>query len=258
MARTPTVGLFIPCYVDQLAPEVGLATTALLDELGISFVVPRDPTCCGQPFLSAGALPQAQRLAAAFAKAFDRFDHVVMPSGSCAATLRTHLAELVDDPDAAALAGRTYELCQYLVEVVGAAGLTGRLDARLGMHASCHALRGIRLGHASELRSPPTQDPARVLLEGLAGVQWVELSRRDECCGFGGVFCVDQPEVSGAMARDRVEDHQRAGAQIVTSTDVSCLAHMRRIAAKTGSALRFLHVAQLLADRDRAPGQGGP
>jgi len=246
------VGLFVPCYVDQLAPQVGRATVSLLDELGISFVFPPEQTCCGQPFLTAGALPQARQLAQRFVEVFAGFDHVVTPSGSCAATMRNHLTELAPGaPDAQRLASQTYELCELLVDVIGVGPMEGRLEARVGMHHSCHALRGLRLGEASELLSSGRQDPARTLLGGIEGIQWVDPVRRDECCGFGGVFCVDEAAVSQRMGRDRVADHQGAGAEIITSTDVSCLAHMGRLARTDGSTVRFMHVAELLANRDR-------
>jgi len=243
------VGLFIPCYVDQLRPETGLATVELLEEQGIDFAYPPDQTCCGQAFLSAGAAPQARRLAQRYVEIFSGFDHVVTPSGSCAATMRRHLPHLVPGADAARLAAATFELCEFLVDVAKLANLPGRLDARVGLHASCHALRELRLGAASELSEPGRTDPARQLLEGLRGVEIVELARRDECCGFGGLFALEEEAVSTRMGLDRLDDHLRASAQIITSTDVSCLLHLEGLASRRALPLRVRHIAELLAGR---------
>jgi L-lactate dehydrogenase complex protein LldE len=245
------VGLFIPCYVDQLNPAVGLATVELLEERGIAFSFPHDQTCCGQPFLTAGATPQARRLAQRYVDVFAPFDCIVTPSGSCAATMRRHLPHLVPGPEAERIAGSTYELCEFLVDVAKISSLGGHLDARVGLHASCHALRELRLGTPSELQEQVRIDPARQLLQSVDGLELVELTRPDECCGFGGIFAVEEPAVSVRMGLDRVRDHAGAGAEIVTSTDVSCLLQLGGVAGREGMALRFLHVAQLL--RARSP-----
>lgn len=243
------VGLFIPCYVDQLRPEAGLATLDVLESLGCRPDYPRGQTCCGQPFLTAGRCDDARRLMQRFVDVFDAYEAVVTPSGSCAATVRRHLSECVAGSRAEALAERTFELCEYVVDVLDVTALGGRLDARVGLHTSCHALRELRLGSASELMSVGRADPARVLLESIQGVDVVPLTRSDECCGFGGVFAVQEPEVSCRMGRDRVADHRRAGAEVVASTDVSCLIHMDGVARQGGAAIRTAHVAELFAER---------
>jgi L-lactate dehydrogenase complex protein LldE len=245
------VALFVPCYVDQLRPSVGLAALELLGGAGVEVDYPPDQTCCGQPFASAGDVPSARALARRFARVFAQADHVVTPSGSCAATVRNQYPSLLGEADAG-IASRTYELCEYLVDVVGADSLSGRLDCRVGLHASCHALRGLRLGTPSETREPAVRDPARVLLERLSGVEIVPLERVDECCGFGGIFCVEEESVSCRMGLDRLADHQRAGAEVVTSTDVSCLLHLEGLARRRSLPLRTLHVAELLAERQPA------
>jgi L-lactate dehydrogenase complex protein LldE len=246
------IGLFIPCFVDQLRPETGLAAVELLEEQGVHCAYPPEQTCCGQAFLTAGAVAQARRLAERYVEIFSRFDHVVTPSGSCAATMRRHLPHLVPGPDAERLASSTYELCEFLVDVLRTGPLGGRIDARVGLHPSCHSLRELRLGAASELREKGRDDPARTLLEGVSGVEIVALLRADECCGFGGVFAVDEEAVSSRMGADRLADHERAGAQVVTSTDVSCLLHLSGLASRRGSPLRVAHIAELLAGRQPA------
>jgi L-lactate dehydrogenase complex protein LldE len=246
------VGLFIPCYVDQLKPEVGLATVQLLEEQGIEFEFPTAQTCCGQPFLTAGALPQARLLAARFAEIFSPFDHIVTPSGSCAATMRRHLSHLVPGKDAERIARSTFELCEFLVEVAGVRELDGRIDARVGLHASSHPLRELGRGTPTEQRVDGKRDPALQLLESIDGVEVVELKRRDECCGFGGIFAIEEPAVSSRMGLDRLADHASSGAQVVTSTDVSCLLHLDGLGQRQGSPLRILHIAELLAERTKA------
>lgn len=245
------VALFVPCYVDQLRPSVGLAALDLLEEAGFDVAFPRDQTCCGQPFATAGDSASARALAERFVRVFGKYDHVVTPSGSCAATVRNHHAALLGD-DVDGVAARTHELCEFLVEVAGVERLEGRLELRVGLHSSCHALRGLRLGTPSESREPPRRDPARALLSSLTGVELVELERADECCGFGGIFCLDEEAVSCRMGLDRLADHERAGAEVVTSTDVSCLLHLAGLARRRTLPLRTLHVAELLAERSRA------
>lgn len=263
------IGLFIPCYVDQLKPEVGLAVVRLLDALGLAFEFPEAQTCCGQPFMTAGERGHASRLARHYADVFAGYDVVLTPSGSCAAHVRGHLPELVPGEPARALAGRTRELCEFLVETGALRDRTGRYPHRVGLHASCHALRGLRHGQPSESRasgSPAgapreparsTPDPARALLEPLAGLELVTLARRDECCGFGGVFAVEEEAVSCRMGLDRLADHERAGAAVVTSSDVSCLLQLEGLARRRGSPLVFRHVAEILAEAFALPSASG-
>lgn len=242
------IALFVPCYVDQLRPGVGLAALDLLEQAGLEVDCPKDQTCCGQPFLTAGEPASARALAERFARVFAGYEHIVTPSGSCAAMVRNHYVPLLGC-GAADLATRTFELCEYLLEHAPGGPPRGRLACRVGLHPSCHALRGLRLGTPSETRDPPLRDPARALLEGIEGIELVTLERADECCGFGGLFSVREEAVSCRMGLDRLADHARAGAEVVTSTDVSCLLHLEGLARRRGLALRHLHVAELLAGR---------
>jgi L-lactate dehydrogenase complex protein LldE len=247
------VALFIPCFVDQLKPSVGVASLELLEGLGIEVEFPRDQTCCGQPFLTAGELASARDLARRYVEVFDGFDAIVTPSGSCAATMRRHLPHLVKGSKAEEVARRTRELCEFLVEQGAQRQLQGRFGYRVGLHPSCHALRELRLGTPSESREPETVDPARALLSCLDGLEFVELQRRDECCGFGGTFSIDEEAVACRMGLDRIADHRGAGAQVLTSTDVSCLLHLGGLARRRAIPLRFLHVAEILAEAIHAP-----
>ncbi len=241
------IGLFIPCYVYQLRPEVGMAVVRLFDALGLEFDFPEDQTCCGQPFVSAGEQALAARLGRRYVDVFADYDVVVTPSGSCAANVRRHLPHLVSGDRSEETAAKTRELCEFLLETQDPRRLAGRFPRKVGLHASCHALRELRHGRPSESRGPERVDPARKLLEGLAGIELVPLARRDECCGFGGLFSVDEEAVSCRMGQDRLADHQRAGAAVLTSTDVSCLLQLEGLARRQGSPLEFLHVAEILA-----------
>jgi L-lactate dehydrogenase complex protein LldE len=242
------VGLFIPCHVDQLWPEVGFAAWTLLERAGAAVAFPAAQTCCGQAHHSVGGHDDARALARRMARVFDGYDAVVAPSGSCAAMLRVHYPALLGGgPEAHAFAARCYELCDCLVRVPRAPAPTHPFPPRLGLHAGCHALRELRLGRPSE-GGAHGEDPARALLEKLAGIELVTLARPDECCGFGGAFCVEEPAVSCRMGLDRLADHAAARAEVLTSSDPSCLLHLGALARRHGHALRVLHVAQILAD----------
>lgn len=242
------VGLFIPCYVDQLWPQAGLATLEVLERLGVDVEFPEEQTCCGQPMANAGFAREAEPLARRFLRVFEGYDAVVSPSGSCVSMVRNHYAPLVgNDPAYAPLARRTWELCEFVTDVLHLDRMPGRFPRRVGLHQSCHGLRELGLGIGSE-RILPRSNKVEPLLASLAGIELVPLARPDECCGFGGTFAVSEEAVSCMMGRDRVADHARAGAEVVTATDVSCLMHLSGLARRDGSPLRFMHVAEIFAE----------
>ena len=242
------VALFVPCYVDQLYPQVAVATARVLRRVGCEVVFPPEQTCCGQPMANAGFAEAAAPLARRFLDVFEGFDHVVCPSGSCTAMVRTQYQDLVGgDPRLARVSAATFELCEFLTDVLRVGPLTGRYPRKVGLHRSCHGLRGLRLGSGSE-RVVAAQDKVESLLRGLTGLELVSLTRPDECCGFGGTFAVMEEAVSCLMGRDRLADHVGAGAQVVTGTDVSCLMHLEGLARRTGAPLEFRHVAEVLAE----------
>lgn len=245
---TMRIALFVPCYIDQLKPEVGLAAVDVLDALGFETVYPEDQTCCGQPFLNAGDVKRGRALGEHYLNVFEGFDEIVTLSGSCAATVRRQVPLLVPGSRSEEIAGRTREFCEFLVEHGAAARPLGQFPCRVGLHASCHALRDLRLGTPSETREPERVDPARALLSSIGGLELVDLVRRDECCGFGGLFSVEEEAVSCRMGLDRLADHRAAGASVITSTDISCLLHLDGLARKKkGLDLRTMHVAEILA-----------
>lgn len=246
------VGLFIPCYVEQCYPDVGLATVDVLERHGVEVDYPEAQTCCGQPMVNSGCGDAARPLVARFLGIFGGYDHVVCPSGSCAAMVRVHYrAMLADAPREqrdrlAHLERSTHELCEFLVDVLKVERAAGRFAHKVGLHRSCHGLRELRLGSGTERRIAPF-DKVGTLLAGLTGIELVELTRADECCGFGGTFAISEEAVSCSMGKDRLADHERAGAEIVTSVDMSCLMHLDGLIRRDKRPLRVMHVAEILA-----------
>jgi L-lactate dehydrogenase complex protein LldE len=239
--------LFIPCYIDQLYPHVGIAMANLLENLGINVDYPEAQTCCGQPMANSGCSADAVPAARHFVETFKDKEYIVCPSGSCVSMVRNHYEDLVGDhPDYAAVKSRTYELCEFLSDVVKVNSLDVSFPHKVGLHQSCHGLRELRLGRSSELVAPGFSKVRR-LLEMVQGIELVELTRQDECCGFGGTFSVDEEAMACAMGRDRIKDHQHAGAEVITGTDMSCLMHLDGLMRRDGSTLRVLHIAQILA-----------
>ena len=240
------VGLFIPCYVDQLYPQVGLATLRVLRRLGVDVDFPEEQTCCGQPMANSGCAEYARPLAERFLKIFGKYDHVVAPSGSCVSMVRNHYAQWLEGkPDFDHLRKNTFELCEYLVDIARVAKVDGDFPCKVGLHMSCHGLRELRLGRSSEVMVKPF-NKVRFLLGQLRGIELVELTRSDECCGFGGTFAVNEEAVSCLMGRDRIADHEKAGAEIIAGFDSSCLMHLDGLIRRESKPLRVMHVAEIL------------
>jgi L-lactate dehydrogenase complex protein LldE len=244
--------LLIPCYIDQLYPQVGTATLEILERYGVDVDFPAAQTCCGQPLLNFGCFAEARPLAERALAIFSGYEHVVCPSASCTAMVRRHSEQLLgDNPAVRDFAARTYELCEFLTDVLALERIDGRFPHRVGFHPGCHG-RELRLGGASERRDAPASK-VRKLLASLDGIELVELQRPDECCGFGGTFAVTEEAVSCMMGRDRLHDHAQAGAEVVTSTDMSCLMHLDGIRRRENGGLRVMHVAEILAGREPNP-----
>lgn len=241
------VGLFIPCYIDQLYPQVGLATAELLERLGVAAHFPVEQTCCGQPMANTGCTEAARPLAQRFFEVFQGYEHVVCPSGSCVAMVRHHYDEyLSGEPGFEELKLRIFELCEFLHDVLGLRQLKGSFPHRVGLHQSCHGLRELRLGSDTELVALGF-DKVRPLLASLDGIELTRLERPDECCGFGGTFAVNEEAVSAMMGLDRIHDHEQAGTEILTATDMSCLMHLEGLLRRQRKPMRVMHVAEILA-----------
>jgi L-lactate dehydrogenase complex protein LldE len=240
-----TVGLFIPCYVNQLYPNAAIATLQLLEKLGVEVVFPAKQTCCGQPMANSGFEHLTQGCNDNFIDNFAEFDYVVSPSASCVLHIKDHLHSPDQEGKARDLRGKVYELVEFLTDVLKVERLAARFPHKVGIHQSCHGLRGLHLAQMSELEAPPFSKPQQ-LLNMVQGLELVDLDRPDDCCGFGGVFCVAEEAVSVKMGKDRVTDHTRNGAKYITSADLSCLMHLEGILHRNKSAVKIIHIAEIL------------
>ena len=239
------VALFVPCYIDQFYPKVAIATLELLEKLGCTVLCPPNQTCCGQPMANAGCEQDGLATMQRFVRLFADFDYIVTPSGSCALHVHEHYEALEQTEAVQRVRHNIYELCQFLTDVLQVDALEARFPHRVGLHASCHGLRGLHLARPSEIQEPPF-DKVRALLELVEGVEVVGLDRVDECCGFGGTFAVDEEAVSVKMGQDRVRDHLSHGAEVITSADMSCLMHLEGLLRRDRLSLRVMHVAEIL------------
>ena len=240
------VGLFVPCYIDAMFPEVAIATLELLERFGCEVVYPEDQTCCGQPMTNSGCHKESAATEALFVRNFAGFDYVVGPSGSCVHHVRYNLDAIAQTPEVRQVRASTYELVEFLHDILKVEAFPWTsFPHKVGLHNSCGTLRG--LGHArpSELHEPFFSKPLDLLTK-VPGIEFVAPARPDECCGFGGTFCVFEPTVSVKMGHDKVHDHARAGAEYIVSADSSCLMHQKGCAERIGLPLKFIHIAQIL------------
>lgn len=242
------VGLFIPCYVDQFYPQIGMATVEILKQFpDIEIDFPEDQTCCGQPMANTGCLDDTRPLAERFVEIFADYDHVVSPSGSCVSMVRNHYSTFLQSNEKfERMKTRTWELCEFLHDVVSIGELSKPFPHKVGLHSSCHGLRELRLDSCSE-RMVASPSKVRSLLARVPELEIVDLERTDECCGFGGTFAVAEEGVSVAMGVDRIQDHLNAGAEVMTATDASCLMHMEGLIRRRKKPLITMHVAEILA-----------
>ncbi len=248
-----SVALFVPCYIDQFFPDVAIATLELLERLGVDVVFPRGQTCCGQPMANTGCNDETAPVARRFVQLFSEYPTIVCPSGSCTAMVRHHYAEYFDVSDAKYqhVQNRTFELCEYLHDELQIDHLDVHFPHRVSLHPSCHGLRELRLGDSSE-STQGRANKIRDVMNLVADIQWVEPTRPDECCGFGGTFSVNEADVSAAMGRDRIADHLAAGSEVIASADMSCLMHLQGLIRREKSPIRVMHVAQILMGRPLA------
>ena len=244
------VGLFIPCYIDQVYPRVGMATVRLLEKLGVSFEFPVNQTCCGQPQFNSGCFSDAAKLAVKMCRIFKDFDWVVCPSGSCTGMVREYYELLLDSEkardDFKHLVSHTLELCEFLIDVLKVETIDGSFPHKVVLHQSCHGLRGLGLGVPSEQVLPGRTGKVMRLLKSLRGIELVTTGRSDECCGFGGTFSVFEGAVSSFIGRDRIKDYEQAGAEVIVSYDVSCLMHLEGLIRRDKKRLKVMHIAEIL------------
>ncbi len=240
------VGLFVPCYVDAFHPEVGIATLELLERLGCEVEYPVDQTCCGQPMTNTGCHAESAATERLFVENFSSYDYVVGPSGSCVHQVRTAFDAIEQTDAVKAVRARTFELVEFLHDVLKVQAFPwAEFPHRVALHNNCQTLRGLDIASCSEQRRAQFSKPID-LLGKVRGIEFVELARPDECCGFGGTFSVFEEGVSAKMGHDKVRDQHQAGAEYVTSSDSSCMLHQQGCAERLGLTQRYIHIAQIL------------
>ncbi len=240
------VGLFIPCYVDAIYPEVGVATYKLLRSLGVDVAYPLHQTCCGQPMSNAGFQEMARPLARRFDELFHDFDYVVAPSASCVAFVRYNYPQILKGEHTCISYGKTIDVVEFLHDVLKVQSLQSSFPHKVSVHNSCHGVRELSLSSPSEQNISPYNKIVD-LLHLVKGITICEPERKDECCGFGGMFAIEEPDVSMRMGQDKIRRHMDTGADFVTGPDSSCLMHMQGIARKQNLPIQFIHVVQILA-----------
>ena len=238
------IGLFIPCYVDAVYPEVGIATYKLLKHLGLEVEYPENQTCCGQPMANAGFERQAVPLAQKFEEKFKGYDYIVAPSVSCTAFVRINYPRLLDHE--CQTAKKAMDVVGFLHDVVKVKQRLGTFPHKVSLHNSCHGVRELGLSSPSEMHVDKF-NKIKDLLQLVDGINVVEPERPDECCGFGGMFSIEETAISAQMGRDKVERHIATGAEYITGPDCSCLMHMAGVAHKQGLKIGFKHVVEILA-----------
>lgn len=250
------VALFVTCMVDMLYPEVGMATVELLERHGVDVLFPVEQTCCGQPAFNAGFRDEARVLAQRFLEIFEplvrrgEVEAIVAPSGSCT-TMTSHFYAVLFEASphlrerAATLAAVSFELTEFLVDVLGVTDVGSRFQGKLTYHDCCHALRELGL-----------RDQPRQLLGQIAGADVVELTGADECCGFGGLFSVKNAGISTAMGQRKTRNLAESEADVVALCDVSCLTHINGLLTRQAQRCRAVHIAEVLnsqVDVEAAP-----
>ena len=243
MPRPNKITLFVQCLVDGLYPEVGEALLTLFERLGIQVDCPADQTCCGQPAFNSGYWQAARIAAKKFIYTFQDSEMIVCPSGSCVSMVKHHYPDLFrDDPSwaqrARQIGERTFELSQFLVDILGVVDLGAVYRGKVTYHDSCHLLRTLGI------REQPRQ-----LIKNVTETEFIEMRDPDRCCGFGGTFAVKYPEISTAMVDVKVQNIIDSGADVVTGCDISCLMNIQGRLSRLGSPVKVLHLAQLLAGK---------
>jgi len=240
------VALFIPCYIDAIYPEVGIATLQLLERLGVEVDYPENQTCCGQPMANEGDQASAARAEALFCENFAGYKYIVSPAGSCVKHVRMHMDAVPQTENVHQVRQNTYELVEFLMDVLKVTTFPwAEFPHKVAIHNSCSSIRGLHLSSRSEWMEPRF-NKTESLLAGVKGITIEHIDRPDECCGFGGTFCATDAAVAARMAQDKIADYTRHNVEYIVSPDMSCLMHQSGVASREKSPLRFIHIAQIL------------
>ena len=243
--RFMKIGLFVPCYIDQLYPNVAIATLELLEKHGCQVSFPLNQTCCGQPMANAGFASFTEGCDRNFVRNFSGFDYIVAPSGSCVLHIKEHLHDDENAMAAKHVRENTYELTSFLTDILKVDTVNAFFPFKVGLHISCHGQRMLGLASMSERVEAPFSK-AEQLLKGVKGLKLQKPARVDECCGFGGTFCVTEEAVSVSMGCDRVEEHEANEVDFITGGDTSCLMHLEGILRRKKSPVKIIHLAEIL------------
>lgn len=235
------VSLFITCLVDQFFPEVGMSVVRVLRRLGADVDFPQSQTCCGQPAFNGGFRHEARDLARRFISIFEDSEYIVAPSGSCASMVKIFYPELfTDDGDwrkrAESIASRTHEFTEFVVNVLGVEDVGASHRGKVALHQSCHLLRELNV------RTEPER-----LLKAVKGIELVEMEHAESCCGFGGLFSIKYPHISGSILQEKIDNINRSGAELVVASDVGCLMHIAGGLSRQSATAKTMHIAELLA-----------
>ncbi len=239
------VGLFIPCYINQLYPQVGIATLELLEKLGVDVYYPLNQSCCGQPLGNSGYEDDAKGACQVFVENFKEYDYIVGPSGSCIYHVKKHFDILEQTEDVIKVRNNAYELCEFIRNILRIKDVGASFPYKVGLHKSCHGLRGLKLGSCSE-KMEKHYSVEEELLEEVKGLKLMELNRKDECCGFGGTFSVFEEAISVKMGKDRIQDHLDNGVEVITGADHSCLMHLEGLLNRNNQPIKVMHIAEIL------------
>ncbi|WP_316632252.1 (Fe-S)-binding protein [uncultured Flavobacterium sp.] len=239
------VALFIPCYIDQFYPKVGIATLQLLEKLGCDVTFPLQQTCCGQPMANSGFANLSTGCDKNFVKNFSGFDYIVAPSGSCVLHVKEHLHDAENPQEAIKIRNSIYELTEFLTDILKVESINADFPFKVGLHNSCHGQRGLHLSSMTERMLPEFSKPEQ-LLKMVNGITLSKPKRNDECCGFGGTFCVFEEAVSVKMGKDRITEHEDNEVDYITGGDTSCLMHLEGILKRQGSKTKTIHIAEIL------------
>jgi len=240
------VALFIPCFIDSIYPNVALATQKILTDLGFDVSYPTDQTCCGQPLYNSGFKDEAKELADRFYEIFKDYDYIVAPSASCISMVKVHYKDLLDLKKFEELSKKSFEICEFLHDEVKLKNLEVSFPHSISLHRSCHGLRELNLSTASELNLP-YQDKVTNLLKQVKDIEILPMKMDEECCGFGGTFSINEPQLSISMAKDKLKNFKDSKADYFVGYDNSCMMHLKSVSDYDKTKIRYLHVVEILA-----------
>ena len=242
-----TIGLFIPCYINAVYPQVGIASYKLLKSFGLNVVYPEDQTCCGQPMANAGFEGEAEKLATQFEDRFKACDYIVGPSASCVAFVRDNYGRLLKGHSCSSH-GKVYDICEFVHDIVKPTSLQATFPHKVSLQNSCHGVRLLKLSSASEM-NVPYYSKLRDLLSMVNGIEILEPERPDECCGFGGMFSIEETAISACMGQDKVKRHAATGAEYIVGADSSCLMHLEGVIKREKHPIKTIHIVEILASQ---------